>query len=201
MRQGSHSRRPRTRGNGRRQGGGGRPNGTFDSNGPAGRVRGNAQQVFEKYQGLARDAASSGDSIMAENLLQHAEHYFRVMLASGAATQGRDQTRETGREGGDPDHRAPARSNGNSTNAGNGADSDEDVAELDDETAKDDEGAEAAEAAGEADEEAKRRPRTTRSTGRKGASGKTTAGTSGRGRRRSQSPAQLVADSEAQNSE
>jgi hypothetical protein len=28
---------------------------------------------------MARDAASRGDSIEAENLYQHAEHYFRVM--------------------------------------------------------------------------------------------------------------------------
>jgi len=32
---------------------------------------------------LAREAASSGDRIAAENLYQHAEHYFRVMNANG----------------------------------------------------------------------------------------------------------------------
>ncbi|WP_425388008.1 DUF4167 domain-containing protein [Azospirillum halopraeferens] len=52
---------------------------TFDSNGPDVRIRGNAWQVHEKYQALARDAASSGDRIMAENYLQHAEHYFRII--------------------------------------------------------------------------------------------------------------------------
>jgi len=30
-------------------------------------------------EAMARDAASRGDSIEAENLYQHAEHYFRVM--------------------------------------------------------------------------------------------------------------------------
>jgi len=59
---------------------------TFDSNGPDVRVRGNAWQVFEKYQALARDAASSGDHIAAENLLQHAEHYYRIIKAINEAT-------------------------------------------------------------------------------------------------------------------
>ena len=43
------------------------------------KVRGHAQHVFEKYQQLARDASSSGDRVLAENFLQHAEHYFRVL--------------------------------------------------------------------------------------------------------------------------
>lgn len=56
---------------------------TFDSNGPAVKIRGNAYQVFERYVALAREAAASGDRIAAENLYQHAEHYFRVMNAAG----------------------------------------------------------------------------------------------------------------------
>src|SRR5690606_21712728 len=77
----------RQRGRNRRAGGGGKPqqqnaNRAFDSNGPDGvKVRGNAQHVFEKYQQLARDAASAGDRILAENYLQHAEHYFRLLRA------------------------------------------------------------------------------------------------------------------------
>jgi hypothetical protein len=51
----------------------------FDSNGPDVRIRGNAWQVHEKYQALARDAAASGDRVMSENYLQHAEHYFRII--------------------------------------------------------------------------------------------------------------------------
>ena len=53
----------------------------FESNGPDVKVRGNAAHVAEKYLQLARDAQSSGDSVMAENYLQHAEHYFRVLRA------------------------------------------------------------------------------------------------------------------------
>jgi hypothetical protein len=56
---------------------------TFDSNGPNVKIRGNAYQVFERYVALAREAATSGDRISAENLYQHAEHYFRIMNANG----------------------------------------------------------------------------------------------------------------------
>jgi len=52
---------------------------TFDSNGPDVRIRGNAWQVHEKYLALARDAASSGDRVMSESYMQHAEHYFRII--------------------------------------------------------------------------------------------------------------------------
>ncbi len=67
-------------------GGGGKPqhnaNRAFDSNGPDGvKVRGAAQHIYEKYQQLARDAGSGGDRVLAENYLQHAEHYFRVLRA------------------------------------------------------------------------------------------------------------------------
>lgn len=76
----------RQRNRGRGGGGGGKPqhntNRAFDSNGPDGvKVRGAAQHVYEKYQQLARDASSSGDRVLAENYLQHAEHYFRVLRA------------------------------------------------------------------------------------------------------------------------
>jgi hypothetical protein len=60
---------------------------TFDSNGPNVKIRGNAYQVFERYVALAREAATSGDRIVAENLYQHAEHYFRIMNASGDGHQ------------------------------------------------------------------------------------------------------------------
>jgi hypothetical protein len=65
-------------------GGGHNPNRTFDSNGPEIKIRGSASNVYEKYLQLARDANASGDRIMAENYLQHAEHYFRIMAAAQA---------------------------------------------------------------------------------------------------------------------
>ncbi|MEO3427212.1 DUF4167 domain-containing protein [Pelagibius sp. CAU 1746] len=86
MRQGSNSgRRPRGRTNRKQHGGGGGGQSrthTFDSNGPDGRVRGNARQVYEKYLTLARDATSAGDRVAAEAYYQHAEHYFRILSDS-----------------------------------------------------------------------------------------------------------------------
>jgi hypothetical protein len=85
-------RRPQHGGNGGGGGGGGggnngggfNPNRTYDSSGPEVKIRGSASHVYEKYLQLARDANSSGDRIMAENYLQHAEHYYRIMAATAA---------------------------------------------------------------------------------------------------------------------
>ncbi len=43
------------------------------------RVRGNANQLLEKYKQMARDSHQSGDRVAAEYYLQHADHYFRVL--------------------------------------------------------------------------------------------------------------------------
>ncbi|MCH8038457.1 MAG: DUF4167 domain-containing protein [Proteobacteria bacterium] len=80
MRQGSNGRRPRGRPHRKQQGAAPRHN-NFDSNGPEGRVRGNAHQVYEKYIGLAHDAQSAGDRVATENYFQYAEHYYRVLNA------------------------------------------------------------------------------------------------------------------------
>ena len=57
----------------------------YESNGPDVKVRGTAHHVAEKYLQLARDAQSSGDPVMAESYLQHAEHYFRIIASAQAA--------------------------------------------------------------------------------------------------------------------
>lgn len=57
---------------------------SYESNGPDVKIRGSAQQIAEKYTTLARDAQSSGDRVMAENYLQHAEHYNRIIMAAQA---------------------------------------------------------------------------------------------------------------------
>lgn len=82
-------RRPQGSHNGHSGGGGGNggsfnPNRTFDSNGPEIKIRGSAAHVYEKYLQLARDANTQGDRVMAENYLQHAEHYFRILSAAQA---------------------------------------------------------------------------------------------------------------------
>src|SRR6185437_10333782 len=74
----------------RHHSGGGVPlnrNHVFDSNGPEIRIRGTAQQLFEKYLQLGRDATSGGDRVTAEAFFQHAEHYFRILNAMNQAAQ------------------------------------------------------------------------------------------------------------------
>ncbi|RIA44663.1 uncharacterized protein DUF4167 [Hephaestia caeni] len=43
------------------------------------RARGNANQLYEKYKNLARDAQMQGDRVNTEYYLQFADHYFRVL--------------------------------------------------------------------------------------------------------------------------
>lgn len=71
----------RQRGRGRKPGGnpGNRPH---ESNGPEVKIRGTAAQIHEKYLQYARDAQSAGDRVRYENLMQHAEHYFRILAAT-----------------------------------------------------------------------------------------------------------------------
>ncbi len=101
MRPQQQNRRMRGRGNNNRKG----PNPlarSYESNGPDVKIRGTAQQVADKYATLARDAQSSGDRVMAENYLQHAEHYNRIIAAAQAQLQQQQQTREN-REDSDVD--------------------------------------------------------------------------------------------------
>jgi hypothetical protein len=55
-----------------------------ESNGPDVKIRGTASHIAEKYVSLARDAQASGDPVAAENYLQHAEHYYRIIAAAQA---------------------------------------------------------------------------------------------------------------------
>ena len=78
MRQGQQHRRGRNRSNRKGQSPLTR---NFESSGPDIKIRGTPAHVAEKYMSLARDALSSGDPVLAENYLQHAEHYNRIILA------------------------------------------------------------------------------------------------------------------------
>lgn len=60
------------------------------------KVRGNPKQLLEKYKNLARDALQAGERIDAENYLQHADHYQRVLnerngLSSGLYDEDEDE--------------------------------------------------------------------------------------------------------------
>lgn len=113
MRQGPNTRRSRGRGNssgGRRQSNVPLRHQTFDSNGPDVRIRGNAFQVHEKYLALARDAQSAGDRVAAENYLQHAEHYYRIIQVINEQSETQNQRQQ--RPGRDGNGHAGANGNG-----------------------------------------------------------------------------------------
>ena len=57
---------------------------SFESNGGDVKIRGTALHIAEKYVQLSRDASSSGDRVAAENYMQHAEHYYRILAAAQA---------------------------------------------------------------------------------------------------------------------
>ncbi len=67
-----------------------------ESNGPDVRIRGTARHIAEKYLQLARDAHTASNPIAAENYLQHAEHYFRLIAAAQAGPHaiGEDDVRD-----------------------------------------------------------------------------------------------------------
>ena len=54
-----------------------------------GRNNHNASKLIEKYNDLAREASSSGDKILSENYLQHADHFTRVMNEQEASRKER----------------------------------------------------------------------------------------------------------------
>jgi hypothetical protein len=84
---------------------------SYESNGPDVKVRGNAAHVADKYMSLARDAHASGDPIAAENYLQHAEHYNRIVMAAQTQfQQSQPQFRDNSEEGYDDDRQMNGRS-------------------------------------------------------------------------------------------
>jgi hypothetical protein len=100
MRSAQKNNRSRGRGNRKSGGGGGNVvNRVFDSAGPEGKVRGTPQQIIDKYLSLARDAQTSGDRVISENFLQHAEHYQRLLIqATAQQEQNRRDQAESGQE-------------------------------------------------------------------------------------------------------
>lgn len=79
-------------------------NTVYDSIGPAGRLRGTAFQLMEKYLSAAKELMSS-DRVLAENCLQHADHYSRLnalaIAAEGARFAQQTQQVETAQNSGD----------------------------------------------------------------------------------------------------
>ena len=96
MRQPQNAKRGRSRGRRGNNNGGHNHvpnrNTSYESNGPDVKLRGNAQQLHEKYLALSHDAATSGERISAEAYTQFADHYFRLHQAAvGVAESKRQQ--------------------------------------------------------------------------------------------------------------
>lgn len=99
MRPPQKNNRPRGRSRGKNSGNS--ANRVYESAGPEGKVRGTPQQIIEKYLTLARDAQTSDDRVVAENFLQHAEHYQRILIQANVSQQQsprRDGTEGTGEQ-------------------------------------------------------------------------------------------------------
>lgn len=124
MRKGQHPRRQRGRNGANRNIGGGsnprqntangrpkRPqnqiNRQFESNGPDGKLRGTAVQLYERYKAAARDAQQT-DRVLSEAFGQFAEHYYRLAAEFGAFDTDPQQNRDYERSGdsadGDDEH-------------------------------------------------------------------------------------------------
>lgn len=93
---------------------------SFESNGPDIKIRGTPAHIAEKYVSLARDALSSGDPVLAENYLQHAEHYNRIIMSyreqqspvGDGAHGGQGRSRDVQDDQGDGDEAAEEALNG-----------------------------------------------------------------------------------------
>ena len=92
----NRSRRPRrVNNNNRRNQNNQNPNKHWESLGPNVRIRGSASQIYDKYVALAGDAKRNGDRVLVQNLMQHAEHYLRIMNQQQQQHQARQQTQES----------------------------------------------------------------------------------------------------------
>ena len=71
--------RRRNRGQNRRNFNNLNKNTVIESFGPISQIRGNVQQLNEKYNNLGNDAASNDDKVLSETYYQFADHYHRLL--------------------------------------------------------------------------------------------------------------------------
>ena len=57
-----------------------------------GRNNQNAAKLVEIYNNLAREALSTGDKILSENYLQHADHFSRILITQEISKSQSDST-------------------------------------------------------------------------------------------------------------
>ena len=84
-------------------------NRVYDSTGPEGKVRGTPQQIVDKYETLSQDASTAGDHVAAENYLQHAEHYARILTGVRRMQEKRREERKLEAERDGSESRSPQR--------------------------------------------------------------------------------------------
>ncbi|MFZ8992932.1 MAG: DUF4167 domain-containing protein, partial [Candidatus Puniceispirillaceae bacterium] len=84
-------------------------NTSYESNGPDVKLRGNAQQLHEKYMALAHDAATSGERISAEAYTQFADHYFRLHQAAVGVAETKRQQEQANAEVDDDEVSSPSK--------------------------------------------------------------------------------------------
>jgi len=84
-------------------------NTSYESNGPDVKLRGNAQQLHEKYMALAHDAATSGERISAEAYTQFADHYFRLHQAAVGVAETKRQQEQANAEVDDDEASSPSK--------------------------------------------------------------------------------------------
>ncbi len=82
--------RRRHRGHNRRNFNNLNKNTVIESFGPLSQIRGNVQQLNEKYNSLGNDAASNDDKILSESYYQFADHYHRLLKEIEIASENKN---------------------------------------------------------------------------------------------------------------
>ncbi len=65
-------------------------NTVLESFGPISQIRGNVQQLNEKYNNLGNDAASNDDKVLSETYYQFADHYHRLLKEIEIASENKN---------------------------------------------------------------------------------------------------------------
>ena len=82
--------RRRVRGQNRRNYNNINKNTVLESCGPISQIRGNVQQLNEKYNSLGNDAASNDDKVLSETYYQFADHYHRLLKEIEVANENKN---------------------------------------------------------------------------------------------------------------
>ena len=64
------------------------------------KFNGNASKLYEKYKKLALESLSSGDKILAESYFQHADHFARMLPSQTETNNTNSEDKTTGESNG-----------------------------------------------------------------------------------------------------